>query len=270
VRTLPPRMVQALAPFAPLFSKHVFRHVQVLLAGTILAPGKRTVASLIRAHALLHQVTRERDAFGRIVATIEDYTAVRELVADLVAEGLEATVPKTVRETVEAVKGMRRSSKGEPVTVAELARELELDRSAVSWRVRNAKDRGYLRDLEANPRKPSRLVLGDDLPNDVQILPSPEDVRASMQERASSNARLGEPQEPHRNGQHSDDAYKACNRARVQEGIKTPLPPQAVNREILITIKMTSLSRKSVTFSLVTPWRRHEGSYCSARAAQSV
>jgi hypothetical protein len=94
VRTLPPRMVQALAPFAPLFSKHVFRHVQVLVAGTILAPGKRTVASLIRAHALLHQVTRERDAFGRIVATIEDYTAVRELVADLVAEGLEATVPR--------------------------------------------------------------------------------------------------------------------------------------------------------------------------------
>jgi hypothetical protein len=154
--------------------------------------------------------------------------------------------------------------------VAELARTLELDRSTVSRRVRSAKDRGYLRDLEDNPRKPSRLVLGDDLPDDVQILPKPEDVRASMQERASSNARLGEPQEPHRNGQHSDDAYKACNRARVQEGIKTPLPPQAVNREILITIKMTSLSRKSVTFSLVTPWRRHEGSYCSARAAQSV
>jgi hypothetical protein len=32
-------------------------------------------------------------------------------------------------------------------------------------------------------------------------------------------------QEPHRNGQISDDAYKACSRARVQEGIKTPPPP---------------------------------------------
>ena len=52
VRTLPPRMVQALAPFAPLFSKRVFRHIQVLVAGAILAPGKRTVASALRAMGL--------------------------------------------------------------------------------------------------------------------------------------------------------------------------------------------------------------------------
>src|ERR687889_685576 len=181
--------------------------------------------NLIRAHAVLHQASRDRDAEGRIIATIEDYAAVRELVADFVSEGIEVTVPKTVRETVEAVKRLRKASSGEPVTVVELARELKLDRSAVSRRVRNAKDRGYLRDLEENLRKPSRLVLGDDLPEDLQILPKPEDVRAGMQERASGSARLDELQEPHRNGQNSDDAFKACNRARVQEGIKTPPPP---------------------------------------------
>ena len=181
--------------------------------------------NLIRAHALLHQTTRERDGEGRIVATIEDYARVRELVADLVSEGIEATVPETVRETVEAVKSLREESKGEPVTVAELARKLKLDRSAVSRRVRNAKDRGYLRDLEENQRKPSRLVLGDDLPDDLEILPKLEDVRAGVQERASGSARVGRPQEPHRKGQNSDDAYKACNRARVQEGIKDPPPP---------------------------------------------
>ena len=52
MRTLPPRMVQALAPFAPLFSKRVFRHIQVLVAGAILAPGKRTLASALRAMGL--------------------------------------------------------------------------------------------------------------------------------------------------------------------------------------------------------------------------
>jgi DNA-binding transcriptional ArsR family regulator len=181
--------------------------------------------NLIRAHALLHQASRERDGEGRIVATIEDYAAVRELVVDLVGEGVETTVPKTVRETVEAVKRLREGSKGDPVTVAELARELELDRSTVSRRARSAKDRGYLRDLEDNPRKPSRLVLGDDLPDDVQILPSPGDVRASVKERASSNARPDGAQKPHSNGQNSDDAYKACSRARVQEGIQYPPPP---------------------------------------------
>jgi MarR family len=184
--------------------------------------------NLIRAHALLYKASRVRDAEGRIVATIEeDYAAVRELVADLVSEGIEVTVPKTVRETVEAVKRLREDSSGEPVTVTDLARELRLDRSAVSRRVRNAKDRGYLRDLEENVRKPSRLVLGDDLPEDLQILPTPEDVRASMQKRASSNARSDGAREPHRNGQYSEDAYKACSRARVQEGIKNPPPPVA-------------------------------------------
>jgi MarR family protein len=182
--------------------------------------------NLIRAHALLHQATRQRDGEGRIIATIEeDYAAVRELVADLVSEGIEATVPESVRETVEAVKRLREASSGEPVTVAELAREMKLDRSAVSRRVRNAKDRGYLRDLEENLRKPSRLVLGDDLPDDLQILPTPEDVRASMQKRASGSARPDGAREPHRNGQNSKDAYKACSRARVQEGTKYPPPP---------------------------------------------
>jgi hypothetical protein len=181
--------------------------------------------NLIRARAVLHQASRDRDAEERIIATIEDYARVRELVADLVSEGIEATVPETVRETVEAVRRLREDSDDEPITVAELARELKLDRSAVSRRVRNAKDRGYLRDLEDNPRKPSRLIPGDDLPDDLQILPSPEDVRASVKERASDGARLDEAQEPHRNGQYSDDAYKACNRARVQEGIKNPPPP---------------------------------------------
>jgi hypothetical protein len=41
VRTLPTTMIEVLAPFAPLFSERVFQHVQLLVAGTILAPGKR-------------------------------------------------------------------------------------------------------------------------------------------------------------------------------------------------------------------------------------
>jgi hypothetical protein len=189
------------------------------------------VLNLIRAHAVLHQASRERDGQGCIIATIGDYAAIRELVAALVSEGIEATVPETVRETVEAVRRLREDSNGEPVAVAELARELKLDRSAVSRRARNAKDRGYLRDLEDNQRKPSRLIPGDDLPDDLQILPIPEDVRASVKERASSNARPKGTQEPRRNGQNSDDAYKACNRARVQEGIKDPPPPSGSELE---------------------------------------
>jgi hypothetical protein len=52
VRALPPKMVQVLAPFAPLFSKRIWQNAQLLLVGAILAPGRRTVSSALRAMGL--------------------------------------------------------------------------------------------------------------------------------------------------------------------------------------------------------------------------
>ena len=52
MHTLPTAMIQLLAPFALLFSERVWRHAQVLLAGTILAPGKRTVGAALRIMGL--------------------------------------------------------------------------------------------------------------------------------------------------------------------------------------------------------------------------
>ena len=52
MRTLPTEMIRVFAPFGPLFSKRVFQHVQVLLMGAILAPGKRTVSSALKAMGL--------------------------------------------------------------------------------------------------------------------------------------------------------------------------------------------------------------------------
>jgi len=45
-------MVQALAPFAPLFSKRIWQHAQLLLVGAILTPGRRTVSSALHAMGL--------------------------------------------------------------------------------------------------------------------------------------------------------------------------------------------------------------------------
>jgi hypothetical protein len=52
MRTLPATMMQILPPFAPLFSKRVWQNAQVLLMGAILAPGRRTVNSALRAMGL--------------------------------------------------------------------------------------------------------------------------------------------------------------------------------------------------------------------------
>ena len=43
------------------------------------------VRNLIRAHAIFQPASRQRDAEGRIVATLEDYAAIRDLVADLIS-----------------------------------------------------------------------------------------------------------------------------------------------------------------------------------------
>src|SRR5215216_7221107 len=45
MRTLPTTMLHLLNPFVPLFSRRLWPHVQVLVAGAILAPGKRTVSA---------------------------------------------------------------------------------------------------------------------------------------------------------------------------------------------------------------------------------
>jgi hypothetical protein len=52
LRTLPPAILTALAPFAPRFSGRVWRHVQVLLAGALLTPARRTVAAALRVLGL--------------------------------------------------------------------------------------------------------------------------------------------------------------------------------------------------------------------------
>jgi hypothetical protein len=52
VRTLPATMIRLLVSFVPLFSKRVWQNAQVLLMGAILAPGRRTVSSALRAMGL--------------------------------------------------------------------------------------------------------------------------------------------------------------------------------------------------------------------------
>jgi hypothetical protein len=132
------------------------------------------VLALVRAHAILHQANRERDRSGRIVASLDDYEAVRELVCDLISEGVEASVPKTVRETVRVVERLLEDNDDEPVATAAVARELKLDKSAALRRVRTAIDRGHLKNMEDRRGRPARLVLGDPLSEEADILPKPE------------------------------------------------------------------------------------------------
>jgi hypothetical protein len=128
---------------------------------------------LVRAHALLHQLTRERDDRGRIIAAVDDYAAVRELVAELVAEGADASVSETTRETVEAVSALLDEG-AEYVTAKPLIDRLEVGRSATYDRVRRALAGGYLQDQSKRNERGYRLVLGSTLPGHAGFLPEPE------------------------------------------------------------------------------------------------
>lgn len=50
--TLPFELTSQIVAFAPLFSKPVWKHVEVLVVGAILAPGKRTVTAALRVCGL--------------------------------------------------------------------------------------------------------------------------------------------------------------------------------------------------------------------------
>ncbi|HVI78564.1 MAG TPA: transposase [Candidatus Acidoferrum sp.] len=111
--TLPKEMIRVLAPFAPLFSERVFQHVQVLLAGAILTPGKRTVSSALRVMGLDGEKPFHR--YHRVLsrANWSSREASRLLLKSLV----EAFVPDGplvvgVDETLERRRGKKIAAKG--------------------------------------------------------------------------------------------------------------------------------------------------------------
>jgi hypothetical protein len=151
------------------------------------------ILNLIKAHAILHQATRERDESGRIIATIADYRAVWDLVKDLISEGVDQTVSKTIRATVRKVAeicdengagdarlrpiSIRQREFIDAVTVVELARALRIDRSSASRRTKQCLIRGYLRNVETKRGQPIRLIVGDSLPGTNSLMPTPEELK---------------------------------------------------------------------------------------------
>lgn len=145
----------------------------------------RSILRLIEAHAILHQCTRTRDPDGRIVASRADYLAVRTLVADLIASGVGASVPETIRATVQAVC---KADQGQGVTVKVASERLKLDRSAAQRRIQSARERGYLVNQEEKRGRPARYAIGETLPEEVELLPVdlPEGMQHSTPEAAAS------------------------------------------------------------------------------------
>jgi Arc/MetJ family transcription regulator len=147
-----------------------------------------TLLALVETHAIIHQLDRETDEHGLIVATTDDYLAVREFVANLMSDAVGTTVKATVRQTVEAITQL---AAPEGVTVKQLADRLQLERSAAQYRVQAARDGGFIVNIEDRRGMPARYALDNPLPAEVALLPEtiPEDFQTRTPGDPSESAR---------------------------------------------------------------------------------
>src|SRR5215204_441162 len=134
MRTLPATMIQILSPFAPLFSKCIWQHAQVLLAGAILAPGRRTVSSALRAVGLDQQERFHR--YHRVLsrATWSPTKASRILLGALVQTFTpEGPLVVGIDETLERRRGRKIAAKGVYRDPVRSTRERFVKTSGLRW-----------------------------------------------------------------------------------------------------------------------------------------
>lgn len=137
----------------------------------------KSILNLIRSSAILHQETRKRDDRGRIIATYGDYRIVKNLVGDILGECLDQTVSKPTRETVEAVEKLAGNDESKATSYAAIGKALNLDKSAAMRRAKVAIEKGFLRNLEDRPKRPAKIVAGDPVPSDIQMLPTVAELK---------------------------------------------------------------------------------------------
>jgi hypothetical protein len=111
--TLPRAIAETIVPFAELFSERVFEHVKALVTGAILAPGKRTVTSVLRvlgksfdAHFQNYHRVLNRDRWSPIRA---GRRLLELLVETFTPEG---TLVFGLDETIERRRGEKISARG--------------------------------------------------------------------------------------------------------------------------------------------------------------
>ena len=131
--------------------------------------------SLIKATALLRHHHRQLDSQGQVVATLEDYETVRELVNEMYIDSTTGATSE-VRKLVEAVGELDKSrAEGERITVTKIAMHLAITKVAASRRARRAIREGWLVNHETRKGYPAEFAPGEPMP-ETEGLPTLEDM----------------------------------------------------------------------------------------------
>jgi hypothetical protein len=136
------------------------------------------ILSLIKAHALIYQLNRDTDRKGKIIATIEDYTAIYDLVNDLLSYIMETSVPENVKSVVNAVNKITMElGKTEGASVAKVAGVLEIHKSTASRSLKIASEIGYIKNIQPKMGVEAQYLLNEPLPVEQSILPTPDALK---------------------------------------------------------------------------------------------
>jgi hypothetical protein len=111
--TLPVTLTRWIVRFAPLLSKRVWEHAQVLLVGALLAPGKRTVTAVLRVLGLEHE--RHFQKYHRVLNRARwSSLAVARVLLGLVVETFVAAGPVVIGidDTLERRRGAKINARG--------------------------------------------------------------------------------------------------------------------------------------------------------------
>jgi hypothetical protein len=127
-------MLALLAPFAPLFSCRIWPRVLIFMAGTLLAPGKRTVTAALRVMGLAQTRRFERchRALNRArwSSLAVSYVLLTLLVAAFAPSG---PLLLGIDETIERRRGKRIAAKGIYRDPVRSSREHFVKASGLRW-----------------------------------------------------------------------------------------------------------------------------------------
>jgi len=118
--------------------------------------------SLIKSAAVIRHHWRRIDKQGRIIATLEDYQTIRELVNEMYVDSSSGATGD-VRAIVEAVKALGVVG-GERITNSTLSRHLSLSVKQASRRAARAIKQGWLVNREQRKSYPANYETGEPMP----------------------------------------------------------------------------------------------------------
>jgi hypothetical protein len=218
---------------------------------TAAAPRMRrdsmAIRTLIHAHAWLHQLSRERDERGRIIATLDDYAAIHDLVADLLSTGAERAVSPDVGRVLKAINDL--AAEGQAVTQKLLTERLGEHKVSVHRWVKKALEAGLVEVAEKEKGSKEKVIKllepyhegGSVLPTPEQLwaraqamgivatqsgLPAPSEPEAPASEETPAQPEPSVPEEPAPPAQKGKRAQKGARKRAEQtpdqQGVKKP------------------------------------------------